>query len=137
MGTAYAAAAARTPTGTDPNATLPISAGVYNFSAPDITISADVTLTGSATDVWIFQITGNLTQAAGTSILLTGGAKPQNVFWQVAGGVGVNILAGAHMQGTVLAAAGINLVTAASVDGRLFSQTAVALDQNAITRPAP
>ena len=135
MGTAYAAAAARTPTATDPNATLPIPPGVYNFSTADITINSNVELTGSATDVWIFQITGNFVQAAGTSVILTGGALPQNVFWQVGGGVGVNILAGAHMEGIILAAAGINLVTGASVDGRLFSQTAVALDENAITRP--
>jgi hypothetical protein len=136
MLTAYDAAVAKTPTGTDPDPTAgPIGPGVYNFTAANIVIGSNVTLQGSATDVWVFQITGNLDQAAGTSVILTNGALPQNVFWQVGGGVGVNILAGAHMEGVILAAAGINLVTSASVDGRLFSKTAVALDENAITRP--
>jgi Ice-binding-like len=135
MLTAYNAAVAMTPTGTDPTCAAPIGPGVYNFSVANITLVADCTLAGSATDVWVFKITGNLQQDAGFSVLLTGGALPQNVFWQVGGGVGVNILAGAHMEGVILAAAGINLVTGATLNGRLYSQTAVALDANAITVP--
>jgi len=42
-----------------------------------------VTLTGSATDVWIFQIAQALTVSNATKILLDGGALPSNVFWQV------------------------------------------------------
>jgi len=135
MLTAYNAAVAKTPTGLNPVCTAPIGPGVYNFSSANITLDADCTLAGSATDVWVFQITGNLQQDAGMSVLLTGGALPQNVFWQVGGGVGVNILAGAHMEGVILAAAGINLVTGATVNGRLYTQTAVALDANAVTQP--
>jgi hypothetical protein len=135
MLTAYNAAVAMTPTGTDPTCAAPIGPGVYNFSVANITLNTNCTLAGSATDVWVFKITGNLQQDAGFSVLLTGGALPQNVFWQVGGGVGVNILAGAHMEGVILAAAGINLVTGATVDGRLYSGTAVALDANTVTRP--
>jgi len=133
--TAYGNALGKTPTVTDPTCAAPIGPGVYNFSVANITLNADCTLAGSPTGVWVFQITGNLVQAAGTSVILTGGALPQNVFWQVGGGVGVDILAGAHMEGVILAAAGINLVTGATVNGRLYTQTAVALDANAVTQP--
>lgn len=46
-----------------------------------MTIGSDVTLNGSATDVWIFQIAGGITQATATPVNLTGGALAKNVFW--------------------------------------------------------
>ncbi|MFZ2780990.1 MAG: ice-binding family protein [Rectinemataceae bacterium] len=48
----------------------------------------------SREDVWIFQISENLTMAGGKSVILSGGALPKNIFWQVAGGTGVTL--GAH-----------------------------------------
>jgi hypothetical protein len=40
--------------------------GLYKWSTA-VTISADVTLTGGANDIWIFQIAGDLAVAAGVS----------------------------------------------------------------------
>jgi hypothetical protein len=100
-------------------------------------INTDVTLSGGANDVWIFQISGDVIQAAGTSVLLIGGALPKNVFWQVGGGTGVALDTNASFKGIVLAIKGITVNTSTTVDGRLLSQTAVTLDMNTITQPAP
>jgi len=108
--------------------------GLYKWSST-VLINSDVTLSGNATDVWIFQIAGDLTMAASTSVVLSGGALPQNIFWQIEGGTGVTIGASAHFKGIILAKTAIALVTGATVDGRLLSQTSVALDANAVTQP--
>ena len=106
-----------------------------------VSISTDVTLSGGPTDVWIFQIDGDLTQAANTKVTLTGGALAKNVFWQVAGdSLGdsdVYIGDNAHFEGIVLARTQISLGAKAVVNGRLLSQTVVTLDQSTVTQPAP
>jgi hypothetical protein len=138
MMTAYTDAAGRAPGTTDVPAggaiggtTIP--AGVYKWTT-GVTILTDVTLTGTATDVWIFQIAGNLTQANATRVTLAGGALAKNIFWQVAGAVSVGTTA--HFEGIVLGQTLIAVNTGASWNGRLLSQTAVTLDQNAIVQPA-
>ena len=98
-------------------------------------ITTDVTLSGGPNDVWIFQIAGTLDQANGTRITLAGGARPQNIFWQVAGAVSLGTTA--HFEGVVLAKTMVAVKTGASVNGRLLAQTAVTLQMNAVTEPAP
>lgn len=110
--------------------------GLYKWST-GVSIATNVTLTGSATDVWIFQVAGDITQASATNVTLSGGALAKNVFWQVAGGTGVTIGTTAHFEGVVLAVTAINLQTNASAKSRLLAQTAVILQQNAVTQPAP
>jgi hypothetical protein len=88
---------------------------------------------GGPTDVWIFQVAGTLIQASATHVTLAGGALPQNIFWQVAGAVTVGTTA--HFEGVVLAKTVIAVDTGASVNGRLFAQTAVTLQQNAVNQP--
>jgi len=107
--------------------------GLYKWSS-GININADVTLNGSPTDVWVFQIAGDITQANGTHVNLTGGAVPANVFWIVAGAY-VDIGINAVFQGTILAKGAINLLTGATVYGRLLAQTAITLQMNTIVAP--
>lgn len=114
---------------------LTIVPGLYKWSS-NVLISTDVTLSGDAQDVWIFQIAGDLTQANATQVTLAGGAQAKNIFWQVSGGTGVALGTTAHCEGTILALKGINLGTGASINGRLLSQTAVALDQNTVVVPS-
>lgn len=64
---------------------------------------------------------------------MSGGALPQNVFWQVAGIVSLGTTA--HMEGIVLSQTAITLGTGASVNGRLLAQTAVTLAGNAVVQP--
>merc|ERR1712166_699407 len=82
--------------------------------------------TGTATDVWILQMTGDLIVGAGASVTLTGGAKAENIFWQVAGSTTLHTTAA--MKGTILCATAIDFQTGSSLNGRALAQTAVTLD---------
>jgi hypothetical protein len=136
MGTASTDAAGRAPTvpaDTDPG--LVMAPGVYKFTG-SVALTADRTFDagGNADAVWIFQIANNLSQDAGINLILAGGAKAENIFWQVTGNVLIN--AGAHFEGIVLANTDITMVTGATMNGRLYSGTAVNLDANTVVRPA-
>jgi hypothetical protein len=108
--------------------------GVYKWGT-GLLIPTNVTLTGSATDVWIFQIAKSLTVSSGAKILLGGAALPKNVFWQVAGLVELGTTA--HLEGIVLTQTSVALGTGASVKGRLLAQTAVTLEVSTVGEPAP
>jgi hypothetical protein len=109
-----------------------LTAGVYKWGT-GLLIPTNVTLTGNATDVWIFQIAQNLTMSSAVSVVLTGGALPANVFWEVAGDVDVGTTA--HLAGAVLCKTAIALRTGASIDGRLLAQTMVSIDDGAVVAP--
>jgi hypothetical protein len=109
-----------------------LAPGVYKWSTA-LLIPTDVTLAGSATDVWIFQIAQTLTMSSGKRVLLTGGALPKNVFWQVSGGVILGTTA--HIEGVVLTKTAATLATGASIKGRLLAQTAVTLDASTVVAP--
>jgi hypothetical protein len=111
-----------------------IAPGVYKWGT-GVQVPTDVTLTGKATDVWIFQIAQDLTMSNGTKIVLSGGALPKNIFWQVAGLVDIGTTA--HCEGVVLTKTSVALKTGASINGRLLAQTAVTLDTSTVVAPAP
>jgi len=98
-----------------------------------VALGGDVTVSGGANDVWIFQISGDLDMSAATHVVLSGGAQARNVFWQVAGHSTIH--ANAQFQGIILCETAITLQTNASMTGRALSQTQVALDNNVITAP--
>ena len=110
---------------------LTLPPGLYKWSNT-VLIPTDVTLEGSATDVWIFQIAGGLTQSSETNVILTGGALAQNVFWQVKGVVDVGT--NADLEGEVLSLTQIKLETGAVAHGRLLAQTRVTLDHNIVVQ---
>jgi len=138
MGTAYTDAAGRaagvTELGAGDISGMTLAAGVYKWGT-GVVINSNVTLNGSATDVWIFQIAQGITQAAATSVNLTGGALAKNVFWQAFGVVALDTTA--HMEGVIIANTAITLNTGATVSGRLLAGTGVTLIQNVVTQPAP
>jgi hypothetical protein len=115
---------------------LTLAPGLYKWGT-GVLINTDVTLSGAANDVWIFQISGDLTMASATHMILAGGALPKNVFWQVGGGVGVTLGTYSQFEGVILAAKEIILNTGATGNGRLLARTQVTLDANAVTQPAP
>ena len=139
MGRAYTDAAGRTlPDFTELGAGdiggMTLAPGLYKWGT-GLNIPADVTLAGGSSAVWILQIAGNLNMAGAKKVILSGGAQAANIFWQVAGGVGVDIGTTAHFEGNILAQTGINLLTGASINGRLLAQTAVTLDANTVALP--
>jgi len=113
---------------------MTLSPGVYSWGT-GLLIPSDVTLTGTATDVWIFQVAQTLTVSNGTNITLAGGALPKNVFWQVTGAVSLGTTS--HFEGVILSQTAITLGTGASINGRLLAQTAVSLDTSTVVAPAP
>lgn len=144
--TAYNDAAGR-PAGVGPNldmgagtiaAGTTFTAGTYTWTTPgtpggNVNLNGDITIRGTATDVFIFQISGILTQANAAKVILAGTALPQNVFWVVAGGT--NIGTTAHFEGILLDKTAITLGTGATVKGRLQAQSAVTLAGNTVTVP--
>ena len=115
---------------------LTLAPGLYKWNT-GVLISTDVTISGGPNDVWIFQIAGDITQSNGIKVILAGGALPKNIFWQVDGGTGVAIGTTAQMNGVILAVKGITLATGAMANSRLLAQTAVTLQMNTVTQPAP
>jgi hypothetical protein len=110
-----------------------LTTGVYTFTK-DVDISGgNLTFSGTATDVFIIQTTGSIIQEASTKVVLSGGALAKNIFWQVAGVVEVS--ADSHMKGIILAATSVTFITGSSLEGRIFSQTYVALQMATITQP--
>jgi len=107
--------------------------GLYKWGTGVLINAAGVTLTGDADAVWIFQIAEDLTVGSGAIVYLSGGAQPQNIFWQVAGQV--NIGTTAQVKGIILCQTLISLNTGASFEGRLLAQTAITFDGNAVTQP--
>ena len=144
MGTAYNNASAPvTPAGVGPFLNLgagtviaqTLVPGVYTW-ADNVSITGDITLNGSATDVWIFQIDGTLGMGIGNRIILSGGALAKNVYWRVAGAVSLN--QNSQFAGVILAKTNIAMITGATINGRLLAQTAVTLGSGTVvTQPAP
>jgi len=109
-----------------------LKSGLYKWTG-NVTIPTSVVISGGANDVWIFQISGNLSMSSAVNITLTGGAQAKNIFWQVAGQATFGTTS--HFEGVVLSMTGITFQTGASMNGRALAQTAVVLDANAITKP--
>ncbi|MEI7480120.1 MAG: ice-binding family protein [bacterium] len=107
--------------------------GTYTWNGPtsNVTVTGDITLTGTASDIWIFQIAGTLDVSAGQKIILAGGAQPKNVFWTVAGAV--TLVSGSQFQGNILAQTNIAMQDGAALNGRALAQTAVTLIGNSIS----
>ncbi len=106
--------------------------GLYNWSTPVLISAGGLTFAGGPNDVWILQIAQDLTVANGAIITLTGGAQPQNIFWQVAGQTVLGTTV--QFKGVVLCQTLISLNTSATVNGRLYALTAVTLNSNSVVQ---
>jgi hypothetical protein len=137
MQTAYTDAAGRTlPDFTELGAGniggMTLAPGLYKWSSA-VTIPTDVTLSGGPNDIWIFQIAQTLGISSGKKVILSGGAKAVNIFWQVAGQTTLGTTS--TFNGNILDQTAIVLQTGARLNGRALAQTAVTLDANAVTTP--
>ena len=109
-----------------------LTPGLYKWGTAVLVSEGGVTISGTATDVWIFQIAQNLTLGNGAMVHLTGGAQSSNIFWQVAGQVTIGTTAA--MKGIILCQTLIEMQTGASLNGgRTLAKTAVTLDANAVS----
>ena len=84
---------------------------------------------GNPNAVFVFQVNGAMAMAAGSHVVLTGGAQASRVFWQVngAGAVGAN----ADFAGTLMALDAVAVGNGSLVNGRAFARNgALTLDAN-------
>jgi hypothetical protein len=109
-----------------------LTPGLYKWTSA-LVIPTNVTISGSSTDVWIFQVAGTLKMSSAVRITLVGGALAKNIFWQTTGAVTLGTTS--HFEGIILGKTGINLQTGASINGRLLAQTAVTLQMNTVNQP--
>jgi hypothetical protein len=114
--------------------------GVYETTSaqPSLGITGNLTLaagSSGANAVWIFQVESTLTTAAGNSqVILSGGALPQNVFWQV--GSSATLGTNTTFKGIIMAQASVSLTTGATLDGSALARTgAVSMEDNIVVTP--
>jgi hypothetical protein len=111
---------------------LTLVPGVYDFDS-SAQLTGTLTLSGTANSVFIFRTVSTLTTASASSVKLTGGAQPCNVFWRI--GSSATLGTATSFIGNILADTSITLTTGASVNGRVLAGAktlsgAVTLDTN-------
>lgn len=109
-----------------------LTPGLYKWGNT-VLITDNVTISGDADDVWIFQVAENVTVSSDVNIILSDGAQANNIFWQVAGEVTIGT--DAHFEGIILSMTGITMNTDASINGRALAQTAAIFDSNTVVEP--
>ena len=131
---AYNDAAGRTPvpSGTFLNPGIPgnpgemggmtLVPGVYKFTSTAYITGGNLTLAGGPNDVWIFQIAADLQVGTNAKVILTGGALPRNIFWQV--GTSAVIETFAVFKGVIMADQAITMKTSSTMDGKLLAFSA-------------
>ena len=131
-----------------------LAPGVYKAHYGYFTITGgNLTLCGSATAVWVFQMASSLTVGvagfpSNISVLLTGGASAGNVFWQVGSAATINYGGEGTMSGTIIAYSTVTISNPGNatlpaadntvLNGRAISLTgSVTMVQTTINTPAP
>jgi len=108
-----------------------LTPGLYK-SATTLALTGTLTLDGAG--VYIFQIGTGLTVNTGATVVLSGGATADNVFWQV--GSAATLGTTADFKGTIMAGTTVTLATGARLNGRALALNAsVTMDANNITIP--
>jgi len=133
--------------------TLPGNMGGLTFTPGLYTNSTSVLISGAGPGnnvtldaqgdpnaIFIFKMGSTLTTGTGSQVILAGGAKASNVFWQV--GTSATIDTTSIFQGNVLAAVSITMNSGAVVTGRLFAGSgggaaSVTVDGTSVTVPKP
>ncbi len=117
---------------------LTLPPGLYKSTSSLSISSGDLTLDaqGDANAVFIFQMASTLTTSSGRAVVLSGGAKSSNVFWQV--GSSATLGTTSTFKGTIMANQSISMSTGASLNGRALARIgAVTLATNAVVMPTP
>ncbi|MFA6979594.1 MAG: Ig-like domain-containing protein [Ignavibacteriaceae bacterium] len=107
-----------------------ISSGISGTGANAIlTLDAG----GDPNAVWVFKMGSTLITDPGTSIVLAGGAKWENIFWSV--GTSATLGTTSIFYGNILADQAITLTTGATLRGRALTRiAAVTLDANIVDK---
>ena len=112
-----------------------LAPGLYK-STGTLNVTGNLTLDaqGDANAIYIFQVASTLNAASGSQVILSGGTKPGNVFWQV--GASAALGTTAAFKGNIMADQSISFATGSTLDGRALVRIgAVTLDSTTINIP--
>jgi len=98
--------------------------GVYKWTST-VHFSGYLTFHGTASDVFILQIAGDLIVASGAEVYLTGGAQAKNIFWQVTGATDFGKDSTVH--GVFLVKTAMTFNAGSTLHGAALAQTDVTL----------
>ncbi|OEU07782.1 hypothetical protein FRACYDRAFT_161630, partial [Fragilariopsis cylindrus CCMP1102] len=104
---------------------LILEPGLYKWGTV-VYIANSLTFDGPADAVWILQVAEDVIIGTGATITLSGGAKAENIYWQVAGQTTFGT--DSHVEGVFLCKTAIVFETGSSLNGAALAQTAVTLD---------
>lgn len=108
------------------------SSGSLEISSGDLTFDAK----GNSNATFIIQIASSFSTSSGRQMILAGGAKAANIFWQV--GTSASFGTTSVIKGTVMADQSISMNTGATIEGRLLARiAAITLEGNTIVEPTP
>jgi Ice-binding-like len=111
-----------------------LAPGLYKSDTSLAISSGDLRLAGDENAVFIFQMVSTLVTTTGRKVILIGGVKPGNIFWQV--GSSATLGTRSVFKGTIMAYQSITIATDATLDGRALAQiAAVTLDTNDVVKP--
>jgi hypothetical protein len=101
---------------------LTLYPGLYTNSTSVMLSTGNVTLDaqGDSNAVFLFQMGSTLTTGSSTQVILAGGAKATNIYWQV--GTSATLGTNSSFKGNILAEASITMTTGATLDGRALTQ---------------
>lgn len=115
---------------------MTLAPGLYKFTTTAMISGADVTLMGGPSDVWIFQCAQDLQLASGIKVILAGGARAENIFWQV--GTSAVLGTSSSFKGTILADQSVTMETSSTIEGRALAfEAGVVFNGSGASRPAP
>ena len=108
-----------------------IAPGTYAAATLGVTGTVTLDAGGDPNAMFVFESGSTLDVAAGSEIVLAGGAQACNVFWRLGGSA--NLRSGASFAGVVIADDSITAANGAAFAGRLMAiNGAVTLDTNTI-----
>src|ERR1051325_7526377 len=112
---------------------LTLVPGLYKSTSSLEISSGDLTLDaqGDPNAVWIFQMGSTFVTTVGRQVILAGGAKAANIYWQVGSSATLGTIS--VVKGNILALASITMNTGATLEGRALARTgAVTMDANTV-----
>jgi hypothetical protein len=107
---------------------LTLSPGVHCFPS-SVGITGTVTLSGGASDIYVFKVGSTVTTAANSAVVFPSGVGT-NVFWAV--GSSATLGTGTAFTGNILAVTSITMTTGATLSARALARAAVTMDTNTV-----